>query len=55
MSRVKYLWQWQNEQGVHKALQGKSKKPTSMADEILEEMDEKTVSAICLNLFNLQC
>uniref|UniRef100_A0A2N9HCZ1 Integrase catalytic domain-containing protein n=1 Tax=Fagus sylvatica TaxID=28930 RepID=A0A2N9HCZ1_FAGSY len=38
------------QQGVHKALLGKTKKPEKMSDENWEEMDEKATSAIRLNL-----
>uniref|UniRef100_A0A2N9IT84 CCHC-type domain-containing protein n=1 Tax=Fagus sylvatica TaxID=28930 RepID=A0A2N9IT84_FAGSY len=42
------------QQGVHKALLGKAKKPEKMSDENWEEMDEKAASAIRLNLVNLE-
>jgi hypothetical protein len=38
------------QQGVHKALLGKAKKPKKMSDENWEEMDEKAANAIRLNL-----
>ena len=38
------------QQGLHKALGGKSKKPESMKLEDWEEMDEKAASAIILHL-----
>ena len=38
------------QQGVHKALLGKEKKPETMTDVEWVEMDEKAVSAICFNL-----
>jgi hypothetical protein len=38
------------QQGVHKALLGKAKKPEKISDENWEEMDEKAASAIHLNL-----
>ena len=38
------------QQGVHKALLGKTTKPEKMSDENWEEMDEKAASAIRLNL-----
>ena len=38
------------QQGVHKALLGKEKKPKMMKDVEWVEMDEKVASAICLNL-----
>ena len=38
------------QQGVHKALLGKEKKPEMMKDVEWVEMDEKAGSAICLNL-----
>ena len=38
------------QQGVHKALLGKEKKPETMKDVEWVEMDEKKASAICLNL-----
>ena len=49
------LWQrWMKDlliqQGVHKALLGKEKKPETMKDVEWVEMDEKAASAICLNL-----
>ena len=38
------------QQGVHKALLGKEKKPETMKDVEWVEMGEKATSAICLNL-----
>ena len=38
------------QQGVHKALLGKEKKPETMKDVEWVEMDEKVASAICLKL-----
>ena len=38
------------QQGVHKALLGKEKKPETMKDVEWVEMDEKVASAIRLNL-----
>jgi hypothetical protein len=38
------------QQGVHNALLGKAKKPEKMSGENWEEIDEKVVSAIRLNL-----
>uniref|UniRef100_A0A2N9J6E7 Uncharacterized protein n=1 Tax=Fagus sylvatica TaxID=28930 RepID=A0A2N9J6E7_FAGSY len=38
------------QQGVHKALLGKAKKPEKISDKNWEEMDEKAASAIHLNL-----
>ena len=51
------LWQRQMkdlliQQGVHKALLGKEKKPETMKDVEWVEMDEKATSAIRLNLGN---
>jgi hypothetical protein len=40
------------QQGVHKALLGKAKKPRKMENDVWEEMDVKVTSAICLNLSN---
>ena len=38
------------QQGVHNALLGKAKKPEKMSGENWEEIDEKVVNAIRLNL-----
>jgi hypothetical protein len=40
------------QQGVHKALLGKAKKPEKMENDVWEEMDVKVTSAIHLNLSN---
>ena len=40
------------QQGVHKALLGKVKKPKKMENEVWQEMDAKAASAIRLNLSN---
>ena len=40
------------QQGVHKTLLGKAKKPEKMENDVWEEMDEKAASAIRLNLLD---
>jgi hypothetical protein len=40
------------QQGVHKALLGKAKKLEKLENDVWEEMDVKSASAICLNLLD---